>query len=218
MESRSSGSHFARASLPGFVSTSVLTSSDGLFGDNVEEKRVTEAPPARPEDTVNYKPLYEQLLERKETKDIEWKEKNNPFAPPKGLDDEEFEYIQDLDRKKVDVERKRQAQHDEDLAKFLMARGAPKPASSVVLTAQQLQKYPSGQDSRTIGKNATAIRVAKAKRKVDAGTSRSAEEITKCLKKKQKVVKLLPCEKQTSSTAALGLGAYDSDSDEVDTN
>jgi hypothetical protein len=39
-------------------------------------------------------------------------------APPKGLDEEEFEYIQDLESKKEDVERRRQAQHEEDLAKF----------------------------------------------------------------------------------------------------
>ena len=39
-------------------------------------------------------------------------------APPKGLDDDEFEYIKELESKKNDVEQQRQAQHKEDLADF----------------------------------------------------------------------------------------------------
>ncbi|KAG7381907.1 hypothetical protein PHYPSEUDO_005489 [Phytophthora pseudosyringae] len=227
-ESRGSGSGVARASLAGFVSTSVLTSSDGLFGDNVEEKRVTEAPAPRPEDASGYKPLYEQLQERNELKDSEWKEKNNPFAPPKGLDEEEFEYIQDLESKMENAERKRQAQHDEDLAQFLVARGAPKAAGGAPLTAQHLQKYPAKNDLKTASSKKTAVVVVKAKRKAEkdtsrkggsktAGSSDKAEEVM--LTKKQKVgenSKLLVAKKDKPNTAALGLVAYGSDSSSDD--
>ncbi|ETL80888.1 hypothetical protein L917_18665 [Phytophthora nicotianae] len=210
----------ARASLAGFVSTSVLTSSDGLFGDNVEEKRVTEAPAPRPEDTAGYKPLYEQLQERKEQKDSEWKEKNNPFAPPKGLDEEEFEYIQDLESKREDVERKRQAQHEEDLAQFLVARGAPKSTVSGQLSSQHLLKYPVKNELEVSNKKAATV-VVKAKRKAgkDRTDSKSAGAASKAkeepLKKKLKVDKSSDTEKQ-SNTAALGLAGYGSDSDSDD--
>ena len=87
-----------RAALPGFVATTVLTSSDGvswvgktiqwciesyhkqLFGDNAEETRISDAPTTREEDSGAYKPLYERLKEMKDQKDQEWKEKNNPFG------------------------------------------------------------------------------------------------------------------------------------------
>ncbi|KAG1711438.1 hypothetical protein DVH05_008690 [Phytophthora capsici] len=222
-----SGSGVARASLAGFVSTSVLTSSDGLFGDNVEEKRVTEAPAPRPEDASGYKPLYEQLQKRKDQKDSEWKEKNNPFAPPKGLDEEEFEYIQDLESKKDDVQRKRQAQHEEDLAQFLVARGAPKAAASAPLTAQCLQKYPAKPNlGSTASTKKSAVVVVKAKRKAgkdkalkgDSKTVESSgEPKDEPLKKKQKVAK----ESKTSTkpkAAAIGLVAYGSDSDSDETS
>ncbi|KAL3674800.1 hypothetical protein V7S43_000728 [Phytophthora oleae] len=220
-----SGSGVARASLAGFVSTSVLTSSDGLFGDNVEEKRVTEAPAPRPEDASGYKPLYEQLQERRDQKDSDWKEKNNPFAPPKGLDEEEFEYIQDLESKKGDVERKRQAQHEEDLAQFLVARGAPKASAGAPLTAQHLQKYPGKTNLKSaVSAKKTAVVVVKAKRKTGKdkarkGDNKTAESSDKQkdepLKKKQKVEKKSKSSTPTKkpNSAAFGLVAYGSDSD-----
>ncbi|KAE8902400.1 hypothetical protein PF005_g481 [Phytophthora fragariae] len=213
-----------RASLAGFVSTSVLTSSDGLFGDNVEEKRVTEAPAPRAEDSAGYKPLYEQLQDRREQKDSEWKEKNNPFAPPKGLDEEEFEYIKDLESRKEDSERKRQTQHEEDLAQFLVARGAPKASAGAALTAQQLQKYPAKDDLKTANKKKAPVVVVRAKRKAEPRktTSKSIESSDTLkeepAKKKQKGVAKDSSEapenkKEKPKTAALGLVAYGSDSD-----
>ncbi|EGZ29798.1 hypothetical protein PHYSODRAFT_309966 [Phytophthora sojae] len=227
MEARGTGSGVPKASLAGFVSTSVLTSSDGLFGDNVEEKRVTEAPAPRAEDAAGYKPLYEQLQERREQKDSGWKEKNNPFAPPKGLDEEEFEYIKDLESMKEDSERKRQAQHEEDLAQFLVARGAPKAGGGAALTAQQLQKFPAKNDFKTAAKKKAPVVVVRAKRKAEKdkprkATSKSVEPHDTVkgepVKKKQKTDAKdssdAPVEKKAKpNTAALGLMAYGSDSD-----
>ncbi|CAI5744224.1 unnamed protein product [Peronospora destructor] len=222
METRDSG--VPRASLAGFVSTSVLTSSDGLFGDNVEEKRVTEAPVPRAEDATGYKPLYDQLQERRGKKDSEWKEKNNPFAPPKGLDDEEFEYIKDLESRKEDVERKRHAQHEEDLAQFLVARGAPKASAQAVLTAQHLQKYLVNGEMKLTSKKKTAAVVVKAKREAKTVVRKhdhdaaklSDESMDQLLKKKPKVEnpsKLVVPTMEKPNAAALGLASYGSDSD-----
>ncbi|OWZ00927.1 hypothetical protein PHMEG_00027782 [Phytophthora megakarya] len=210
-----------RASLAGFVSTSVLTSSDGLFGDNVEEKRVSEAPAPRAQDAAGYKPLYEQLQERKDQKDSEWKEKNNPFAPPKGLDEEDFEYIQDLESRKEDSERKRQAQHEEDLAQFLVARGAPKTANGAPLTTQHLQKYPVKDSSKTTSTKKTVV-VVKAKRKAgkdkpktDPNVTKSSDKAKEGPLKKQKLEtsKDIRGTDRKPNTAALGLVGYGSDSD-----
>lgn len=60
-----------------------LRDSDSLqfFGENTEEKRITNAPiiATTMSDGV-YKPLYERLKEQREEKENEWKEKHNPFG------------------------------------------------------------------------------------------------------------------------------------------
>ncbi|CAI5743467.1 unnamed protein product [Hyaloperonospora brassicae] len=215
----------ARASLAGFVSTSVLTSSDGLFGDNVQEERVTEAPAPRAEDAGGYKPLYEQLQERQEKKDSDWKEKNNPFAPPKGLDDDEFAYITELESKKSDVERQRQAQHNDDLADFLVARSAPKSKADASLTVQQLQRLSAESDSKAASKKQQrAVVVVKAKRrradKTRNGHVVAAEVSGKSKHQRSKKAKVedlttsVVTRKEEPRTAVRGLVSYGSDSDD----
>ncbi|KAH9156909.1 hypothetical protein AeRB84_001201 [Aphanomyces euteiches] len=107
--------------IAGFVSTSVLSSSDGLFGDNVEEVRITDRPENNGPEKVDNRPLYERLKEQKDQRDAEWKEKNNPFAPPKGLDDEEIDFLRNLesDQKKIQEDIKRQ--QEAELEKFASA-------------------------------------------------------------------------------------------------
>ncbi|RHY86357.1 hypothetical protein DYB37_001939 [Aphanomyces astaci] len=117
--------------IAGFVSTSVLSSSDGLFGDNVEEVRITDRPESS-EEKVDFRPLYERLKEQKDARDADWKDKNNPFAPPKGLDDEEIDFLHTLesDQKKLQDDITRH--HDEELAHF----GTYFPSSSLPLEKQ----------------------------------------------------------------------------------
>ncbi|TMW55860.1 hypothetical protein Poli38472_008508 [Pythium oligandrum] len=212
----------ARAALPGFVSTTVLTSADGLFGDNVEEKRILEAPAPSARDAADYKPLYERLQDMKDQKDREWKEKNNPYAPPKALDDEEIEFIRDLESRKADSETQRQEQQREDIAEFMLAReaaknpGAPsaKPvaaAAPVTLSNVALKKLVKPQE-----KASAPVIVVKTKRKAQDKTTKKTT--TKDTSKKQKV----ETETETTTTtatvnkpavAALGLVGYGSDSD-----
>ncbi|RLN69068.1 hypothetical protein BBJ28_00006673 [Nothophytophthora sp. Chile5] len=231
MEARTGSGGAPRASLAGFVSTS-------LFGDNVEETRVTEAPAPRAEDAAGYKPLYEQLQELREKKDSDWKEKNNPFGgfwsvylpPPKALDDEDIEFIRDLETKKEDLERRRHTQHEEDLAQFLLARGTPKTAAGAALTTQHLQKYPAKNDVKAANKKVAVV--VRAKRKAGSGNGNGKANKTQSKpaatsntqqqhKKKQKVEEVAAASSsavekpKANAAAALGLGlvGYGSDSD-----
>ena len=76
-----------------FVSTTVLSSDNGI--DFSKEIRIESEESKRiraQQDKSNSKPLFQQLAERQEEKDLE-REKITKliFAPPKGLDDEEFQ-------------------------------------------------------------------------------------------------------------------------------
>ena len=64
------------APIAGFVPTAILTSSDGLFGDHIEEKRITETK----DEAYESKTLYERLQAQKEEKEKEWKAAHNPFG------------------------------------------------------------------------------------------------------------------------------------------
>ncbi|OQR97140.1 hypothetical protein ACHHYP_12684 [Achlya hypogyna] len=108
--------------IAGFVSTAVLSSSDGLFGDNVEETRISDKPEVAPSVVSDGRPLYERLKEMKEKRDAEWKEQNNPFAPPKGLDDEEIDFLRALEDQQKSLSEGMKRQHETDLAQFVMAK------------------------------------------------------------------------------------------------
>ncbi|OQS03698.1 hypothetical protein THRCLA_03987 [Thraustotheca clavata] len=130
--------------IAGFVSTSVLSSSDGLFGDNVEETRISDKPAASGSSVVDQRPLYERLKEMKDKRDAEWKEKNNPFAPPKGLDDEEIDFLRTLEDQQKSIDDTLKRQHETDLAQFQMAKKDVLPvkakAVSVVTPSPVVEK------------------------------------------------------------------------------
>ncbi|ETV91844.1 hypothetical protein H310_13671 [Aphanomyces invadans] len=153
--------------IAGFVSTSVLSSSDGLFGDNVEEVRITDRPESSA-DKVDYRPLYERLKEQKNARDADWKEKNNPFAPPKGLDDEEIDFLHTLesDQKKIQDEISRH--HEEELAHFALLKREinqskkPPAANSVPIAAASVNRTELPLEKKSI-KVAARAKVKKSK-------------------------------------------------------
>ncbi|GAB9466817.1 hypothetical protein Gpo141_00004182 [Globisporangium polare] len=215
-----------RTALPGFVSTAVLTSSDGLFGDNVEEKRISEAPAPNAQDASDYRPLYERLQELKDKKDSDWKEKHNPFAPPKALDDEEFQFIRDLEERQAESQQRRKEQHNEDVAEFLLAKQQTSasatataittsgPMVGAALSEEAVQKYLNS-------KKQAAPVVVRAKRKAAPKDKAMTAASVVTTTKKQKATATVEEEKPKSAAASaskpsIGLVAYGSDSDDSD--
>lgn len=78
-----------------FVSTSVLTSEDGIQFSKEESLETEEAKKLRQnQERQANKPLYLQLAERQDEKQIEYDKVTKLInAPPKGLDEEEYEYV-----------------------------------------------------------------------------------------------------------------------------
>src|SRR4051794_5049935 len=104
-----------------FEEGSVLESTDG-----VSYKKETEI--VRSDDAARAKAkavergsglsLAAQLAEAKGRKDDEWKEKNNPFRAPKGLDDEDVAFLSEHDATRRAAERQLKAQDELDLQLF----------------------------------------------------------------------------------------------------
>lgn len=73
----------SRSNVPiaGFVSTSILKSSDGLFGDNTEEERIATTDGATGSAKISdSRPLYDRLKEQKNARDEVWKEQHNFYG------------------------------------------------------------------------------------------------------------------------------------------
>ncbi|KAJ0399021.1 hypothetical protein ATCC90586_000490 [Pythium insidiosum] len=208
------------ARIPGFVSTTVLTSADGLFGENTEEKRVAAAPAPRAEDAADFKPLYERLQEMKDQKDREWKEKNNPFAPPKALDEEEVSFIRELEERQATQDQQRKARQQEDLAEFILARESAKTVpkgSSAAASGPSLIDVAAKRLARGDIKPAAAPSVVvKAKRKAPIKSKGDDSRIDKKLKKPEEPSK--PGVATTKAQAKAALVAYGSDSDNSDSD
>ena len=111
-----------------FVSTSILTSEDGIdFSKEtaVESQEVNDARLAAQK--ASSKPLYAQLAEIRDRKQEEYDANTKKiFAPPKALDDEDVAFFDDLEdnkkkllssrkeREAAAVESFKMAQHNED--------------------------------------------------------------------------------------------------------
>ncbi len=86
-----------------FVKTSILSSSDGIdFGTEiaVESDEVRKTRVAA--EAAGNKPLYEQLADIRDRKKLEYDENTKKiFAPPKGLDEEDIDFFNEMDDAKA---------------------------------------------------------------------------------------------------------------------
>lgn len=86
-----------------FVKTSILSSTDGIdFGTEiaVESDEVLKTRIAA--EAAANKPLYQQLADIRDRKKIEYDENTKKiFAPPKGLDEEDVDFFNEMDEAKA---------------------------------------------------------------------------------------------------------------------
>ena len=107
-----------------FVKTAILSSSDGIdFGSEVavESEEVLKTRAAA--EAAANKPLYQQLADLRDLKQLEYDENTKKiFAPPKGLDEEDIEFFEELDTAKERAERDIRRKDDNELEAFRESR------------------------------------------------------------------------------------------------
>ena len=146
----------ARATLAGFVSTATLTSdNNGLFSaqatEEVKERSEAEERRLAQQARADARPLFEQLQEQREAKDAEWKEKNNPFQPPPGMDEEDVAFEQDREDRARQRKRKAFEQDQNDMADFALARAQQEKGIVVPIGAAATEKSGGGGGGSTDG-------------------------------------------------------------------
>ena len=107
-----------------FVKTSILSSSDGIdFGNevSVDSEEVLKTRLAA-EQAAN-KPLYQQLSDLRDQKKLEYDENTKKiFAPPKGLDEEDIEFFNELDNAKAKQDNNVKRHEENELEAFRESR------------------------------------------------------------------------------------------------
>uniref|UniRef100_A0A7S3GT51 FAM192A/Fyv6 N-terminal domain-containing protein n=1 Tax=Spumella elongata TaxID=89044 RepID=A0A7S3GT51_9STRA len=107
-----------------FVKTSILSSSDGIdFGTEiaVESDEVRKTRVAA--EAAGNKPLYEQLADIRDRKKLEYDENTKKiFAPPKGLDEEDIDFFNEMDDAKARAEDQNKRLVDAELEAFRESR------------------------------------------------------------------------------------------------
>mmetsp|Transcript_23879 Transcript_23879/g.35036 ORF Transcript_23879/g.35036 Transcript_23879/m.35036 type:complete len:200 (+) Transcript_23879:32-631(+) len=109
-----------------FVSTSVLSSSDGIGYEKEEKKETEDTRAARiAAERAASKPLFEQLAEQQEKKQAEYDANTKLiFAPPKALDEEDVEYFQHMEQLRKQQMTKQKEEEEKELAVFRSSKHA----------------------------------------------------------------------------------------------
>lgn len=145
-----------------FVKTSILVSEDGLdFSKEtaVESEETRNNRLAR--ETGAEKPLYQQLADQKQRKQDEYDANTKLlFSAPKGLDDEEFHFLESLNDAKERADKQKKAEVDQAVLEFRAARKLDNYELHKETHATKVVVRPSGtSNSLSLGtKVATVIR------------------------------------------------------------
>ncbi|XP_008553765.1 PSME3-interacting protein isoform X2 [Microplitis demolitor] len=102
----------------GFISEAELAEQRKAKQEEWERVRTAEEPLERPEEKYDPRPLYDKLQEQKTKRDLEYEEAHKLKNMIKGLDDDEVEFLDLVDRKKLEEERKKNEEEAQELRDF----------------------------------------------------------------------------------------------------
>uniref|UniRef100_A0A182K3K9 FAM192A/Fyv6 N-terminal domain-containing protein n=1 Tax=Anopheles christyi TaxID=43041 RepID=A0A182K3K9_9DIPT len=102
----------------GFVSETELAEARRLRQEEWEKVRTADQPIEAPEDEYDSRSLYERLQEQKQKKDSEFEEAHKLKNMIKGLDDDEVEFLDLVDKNRMQAERQAQLEERKELNEF----------------------------------------------------------------------------------------------------
>lgn len=102
----------------GFVTETELAEARQKRQEEWEKVRQPDQPLERPEEEYDGRSLYERLKEQKDKKDFEFEEAHKLKNLIRGLDDDEVDFLDIIDRAKLDAEKKQQIEEKNELLDF----------------------------------------------------------------------------------------------------
>ncbi|XP_023288186.1 protein FAM192A [Orussus abietinus] len=102
----------------GFISEAAIAEQRKLRQEEWDRVRTAEQPTDAPEEPYDPRSLYERLQEQKNKRDIEYEEAHKLKNMIKGLDDDEVEFLDLVDRTKLEEERKKNLEEEKEMRDF----------------------------------------------------------------------------------------------------
>ncbi|XP_016915987.1 PSME3-interacting protein [Apis cerana] len=105
----------------GFISEAEIAEQRRIRQEEWERVRTADQPLEAPEEPYDPRSLYERLQEQKNKRDAEYEEAHKLKNMIKGLDDDEVEFLDLVDRTKLEEERKKNLEEEKEMRDFKAA-------------------------------------------------------------------------------------------------
>uniref|UniRef100_A0A2M4ANF1 Putative nefa-interacting nuclear protein nip30 n=1 Tax=Anopheles triannulatus TaxID=58253 RepID=A0A2M4ANF1_9DIPT len=102
----------------GFVTETELAEARRVRQEEWEKVRTADQPEEAPEEPYDGRSLYDRLQEQKQKKDLEFEEAHKLKNMIKGLDDDEVEFLDLVDKNRMNAERQAQLEERKELNEF----------------------------------------------------------------------------------------------------
>ncbi|CAG9862109.1 unnamed protein product [Phyllotreta striolata] len=102
----------------GFITESEVAEIRKRRQEEWEKVRKADDPIIRPEEPSDNRSLFERLQEQKQKKDLEYEEAHKLKNMIKGLDDDEIEFLDLVDRKKTEADRRKELEEEQELLDY----------------------------------------------------------------------------------------------------
>ncbi|KAG8304806.1 hypothetical protein J6590_085731 [Homalodisca vitripennis] len=102
----------------GFISETEIAEKRRIRQEEWEKVRKPDQPLEVPEEEYDHRSLFERLQEQKQRKEFEFEEAHRLKHMIKGLDDDEIEFLDLVDRSKLEEERKKSIEEEREIADF----------------------------------------------------------------------------------------------------
>lgn len=176
----------------GFISEVELAEQRRIRQEEWERVRTADQPLELPEEPYDSRSLYERLQEQKNKRDAEYEEAHKLKNMIKGLDDDEVEFLDLVDRTKLEEERKKHMEEEKEMRDFKAAVASLQEKSLDKKLKQELKKpqTATGKCSSSGRNSQLKLLAGVVVKRATSGCKRtSGEGPTKSLKRKQSLEK-----------------------------
>ncbi|CAL1679050.1 unnamed protein product [Lasius platythorax] len=143
----------------GFISEAELAEQRRMRQEEWERVRTADQPLEAPDETYDPRSLYERLQEQKNKRDMEYEEAHKLKNMIKGLDDDEVEFLDLVDRTKIEEERKKNLEEEKEMRDFKAAVASLQEQKLNEKLKQELKNPPVSSKNVVCGSRSSQLKL-----------------------------------------------------------
>lgn len=143
----------------GFISEAEIAEQRRMRQEEWERVRTADQPLEAPEESYDPRSLYERLQEQKTKRDLEYEEAHKLRNMIKGLDDDEVEFLDLVDRTKMEEERKKNLEEEKEMRDFKAAVASLQEQKLNEKLKQELKNPPVSSKNTVYGSRSSQLKL-----------------------------------------------------------